>query len=424
MIGRLSKPGSVIIRGRRKEPKKYLTISLSVFSVLLILVNLLILYQLKRQNYQNEKMRETIGAIGTTINKIDEALRHSDHQRVFRHVTEAKKQLAALSPPPVPRTETSPLLPSARPVEMTKPTVAEPPPPTATAASYTAAVTTAPLDGPPKAFLLADQGEFLILCEKETGTLSLYRYTGANFSLVKRYPCVLGANNHEKRRPGDFATPVGIYFTTRFVSGRSLPENYGDGAFVLNYPNFLDRREGKKGGGIWIHGHSQGKTLGKDIPDTKGCIVVANEALKELAAMIKAEGTPVVIVDRALAANKHEQTETAKEITLFMDSWRRAWESMNVEKFMNHYAPDFVNSEGMGYKAFKKQKEKVNRGKKFIRIKTEHMAVLLPQGNHSKTAVVRFVQRYQSSNFKSDSRKIFYLSKGQKGWQIIGESTF
>jgi len=76
------------------------------------------------------------------------------------------------------------------------------------------------------------------------------------------------------------------------------------------------------------------------------------------------------------------------------------------------------------YKSYKNQKEKVNRGKKYIHVKTDQMAVVIPQESEGKTAVVRFVQRYQSSNFNSDSKKIFYLSKGQKGWQIIGESTF
>ena len=87
-----------------------------------------------------------------------------------------------------------------------------------------------------------------------------------------------------------------------------------------------------------------------------------------------------------------------------------------------HEFSDFVNSDGMNYQAFKRQKEKVNRGKKFIRVKIENPAILLPQEKDGQIAVVRFTQRYNSNNFQSDSRKLFYLKKGQAGWQIIGES--
>ena len=89
---------------------------------------------------------------------------------------------------------------------------------------------------------------------------------------------------------------------------------------------------------------------------------------------------------------------------------------------MDHYAPDFVNSDGMNYQAYKRQKERVNVGKKFIDVKVEHPAILLLQEKSGEIAVIRFVQRYRSSNFQSDTRKLFYLKKGQSGWQIFGES--
>ncbi len=78
----------------------------------------------------------------------------------------------------------------------------------------------------------------------------------------------------------------------------------------------------------------------------------------------------------------------------------------------------------MGYQAFKKHKERVNSGKKFIRVTTEDLMILLPQEREGKVAIARFIQKYQSSNFKTESNKILYLKKGQGGWQIIGESSF
>ena len=60
--------------------------------------------------------------------------------------------------------------------------------------------------------------------------------------------------------------------------------------------------------------------------------------------------------------------------------------------------------------------------KSIITSVVEHPAILLLQEKNGEIAVIRFVQRYRSSNFQSDTRKLFYLKKGQSGWQIFGES--
>jgi len=415
MVERNYRIDNMVIRYKRKNQKSWRRLSLLAVLVILVLANVVTLYLLKEHAADNYKLRETIEGFSNTVGMIDEALRNGDYQKVFRSITQAKKQLADLSPT-VAKSRQMPAAPLLELAKVTQYKASEQPPPPVAPPSKP--------EGIPKAFALAPEGEHLILCEKERKTLSVYLAEKDRFTLLKHYPCVVGANNHEKKRPNDFATPVGTYFTIHFIPGRSLPDIYGYGAFVLNYPNYLDRKAGKKGSGIWIHGHSPEKTIGNDIPDSKGCIVISNDAMKELAATIRAEGTSVVIVDKALYVNGQEHNPVRKEVKDFMNSWCRAWESMNIDRFMSHYAPEFVNSEGMGYQSYKNQKEKVNRGKKYIHVKTDQMTVVIPQEAEGKTAVVRFVQRYQSSNFNSDSKKIFYLSKGQKGWQIIGESTF
>jgi len=181
------------------------------------------------------------------------------------------------------------------------------------------------------------------------------------FTLVKQYPCVIGANNHDKRTEGDFATPEGVYFFLRFAPGKTLAENYGYGAFVLNYPNFLDRKERKEGGGIWIHGHSINKTMGVDVLDTKGCIAVSNDVLKEMNEFIQPNGTPIAIVNTLKYVSRENQNELSKELRNFMNSWRQSWESINTKKYLSFYSSVFVNSEGMGYNAFKRHKEITNK---------------------------------------------------------------
>jgi murein L,D-transpeptidase YafK len=151
---------------------------------------------------------------------------------------------------------------------------------------------------------------------------------------------------------------------------------------------------------------------------------VSNDVLKEMSGFLKPNGTPIAIVNKLQFVKQEYQAAVSKDLRDFLDAWRQGWESINTQKFMSFYAPEFKNSEGMGYHAFKQQKENVNRGKKFIRVKTENIAILIPQEYGGKIAIVRFLQGYDSNNFKSDSKKIFYLKKGQTGWQIIGESSY
>jgi len=276
----------------------------------------------------------------------------------------------------------------------------------------------------PSPFILAGEGEYLLLCEKKAKRLSLFRFTGGKFSLVKTYRCIVGANHQNKQKPGDRATPEGVFFFIRFIPEKELPKTYGYGAFVLNYPNFLAKKEGKKGDGIWLHGHSADKNIGKDLLNTKGCIVIDNSSLQELSTYVKPNGTPIVIVDKVEAISQKNQDELSGELKTFLNSWREAWESIDTKRYLSFYAPDFISSDGMSYSAFKQHKERVNSTKKVIKVNIENTAIFMPQEYKGEIAVVRFRQKYHSNNFNSESKKIFYLKKENTRWFIIGESTF
>jgi len=401
-------------RSNRYAPKSFFLKIGIAFIVVLVLINAGLLYLLIKERNNNTALLAMISNTDRQINQIHESLKQKDYQKAFRYLTEAKKQVAVLlpTPPKAPAMAEAPVAPSL-PAKAT------------TAPPQTVATTLpSPVQEAPQPLLFADAGEYLLICEKERKILYIFRFSERKFSIVKQYPCIIGANNHEKRRDGDFATPVGVYFFLRFAPGKTLPNIYGYGAYVLNYPNFLDRREGKRGGGIWIHGHIPGKKIGTDIPDTKGCISVSNDTLKEMSGFLKPNGTPIAIVNKLQFNTLENQNAFSKDLLNFMNAWRQAWESINTKKFMSFYSTEFVNSEGMSYQAFKLQKEKTNRTKKFIRVKTENVAILIPPEHGGNIAVVRFLQKYHSNNFNSDSKKIFYLKKGQTGWQIVGESSY
>jgi murein L,D-transpeptidase YafK len=403
-------------RSYRDSPKiPYLKSGVALIAIL-ILINVALLYLFIKERNHNKDLRNAISETSKDFNHIHESLKQKDYQKAFRYLTEARKQVATILPTTPETPQESSTRVAATSSAPTSVEATSPPQPVASLPS--------PSLESPQPLVFADAGEYLLVCEKDTKILYIFRFVDGKFSLVKQYPCIIGANNHDKRQDGDFATPEGVYFFLRFASGKTLPENYGYGAYVLDYPNFLDHKEGKKGGGIWIHGHSADKKIGIDIPDTKGCIAVSNDVLKEMSGFLKPNGTPIAIVNKLQFVKQEYQAAVSKDLRDFLDAWRQGWESINTQKFMSFYAPEFKNSEGMGYHAFKQQKENVNRGKKFIRVKTENIAILIPQEYGGKIAIVRFLQGYDSNNFKSDSKKIFYLKKGQTGWQIIGESSY
>jgi murein L,D-transpeptidase YafK len=271
-------------------------------------------------------------------------------------------------------------------------------------------------------FVSMDPGEQLLLVEKNSRTLFHLRSVQGKLTLVKAYPCIVGKNIKDKEKLGDMATPEGIHFLVEFVPGGKLPKNYGMGAFVLNYPDFLDKKEGKTGDGVWLHGHDPKKGL-DEVQSTKGCVVMDNDSLRELSTAVKLGTTPIVIVDRLAFRSADNQKKVAQDITGFVAGWQKAWEGVDMKKFLQFYSRDFKAADGTGLETFGQRKEQVSKGKKFIQIRLDRKVIMLSQKDQGDIAVVRFRQVYKSNNFNGVSIKSLYLKKGQKGWQIIGEFT-
>jgi murein L,D-transpeptidase YafK len=420
-------PKLKIPKVHKKTPEGlYLKVGIGVIAVLVIL-NIVFATLLIRENKSNGNALKILQGINKSLVLLQDSLARLDMQKAFVHLADARNQIAAVlppssaEPPAKAAAEPKPAAPQAAKV------VAEPKPaaPAVTAPVVKPADFKIPAGETPLPLVSAVAGEYMLICEKENKLLHLFKFQDERFVLVKSYPCIIGANGSDKKKAGDFATPKGSYFTLRYIPKNALTEIYGEGAFVLNYPNFLDRKDSKKGAGIWIHGHVPGKVIGTgDLVNTKGCIAVSNDIIRELKGLLRPSGTHVSIVDRIKFVKEASRKESLQDVRGFMDAWRKGWESGDTEKYLSHYSRDFVNSEGMNFEAFKKHKERVNRGKKFIRVKVDQLAVVFFQEKEGQVAVARFVQKYRSNNFDSDSGKLFYLKKERGGWAIFGESAF
>ena len=100
----------------------------------------------------------------------------------------------------------------------------------------------------------------ILIAEKSTHQLHLFRNKGSYPEHIKTYQMATGKKAGNKFFQGDHKTPEGVYQFTNFLTHEDLikrhgkaGEIYGVGAFVMNYPNPIDQRLQKTGGGIWLH---------------------------------------------------------------------------------------------------------------------------------------------------------------------------
>ena len=265
-----------------------------------------------------------------------------------------------------------------------------------------------------------------IVCDKSADKLYLYASAGGPLRLVKSFSCSTGERDGDKLVAGDRKTPEGVYFFRRKLTKGILPK-HGIMAFPLNYPNLIDRISGKNGDGIWLHGIS--KKFGKErkLPSTQGCVALRNKDLLELSRIIRLKSTPFVIINKISYSSPETIGKKSEKINSFISSWKAAWESKNVGRYLSFYSQDF-HSRSMERKKWGRYKEKVISDKKFIRLKIENLKILkYDKVSASKSmadgeiVVCSFNQYYSSDRFKDWCKKVLYLKKQSGNWKILGE---
>jgi len=255
----------------------------------------------------------------------------------------------------------------------------------------------------------------IILVEKDRQLLHLLRYDGRP-ELLRSIPCTTGQNKGDKSVVGDLKTPEGVYFFTRHIDGGELPPLYGAGAFPMDYPNFFDRKDLRKGSGIWLHGVEYEGRVQK-ARDTRGCVAVGNDDFRELAEIIELRDTPIVVVKSLDWIDAPSLEGLDGEVQAALAGWLEAWQGKEIEQFIDHYAPDF-RSRGMDRDAWKAYKDRFNHLYEFIEVEVRDLAVLLEAEDR---AVVDFRLLYASDRYRDEGYKQLYLKKLPEGWKISGE---
>jgi murein L,D-transpeptidase YafK len=160
--------------------------------------------------------------------------------------------------------------------------------------------------------------------------------------LIADHYASIGRLGPEKSFEGDQRTPLGVYYITSRLGGKQLTDFYGIGALPLNYPNEYDRRLGKTGGGIWLHGVPS-DSYARSPNSTDGCVVLANPELQTILDRVQPRQTPVVIA-RSLQWVTPTNTEPQRRsLHNLIEGWRVARASGDLNRLMSFYSPQFAN---------------------------------------------------------------------------------
>jgi len=263
----------------------------------------------------------------------------------------------------------------------------------------------------------------------DTAKSTLYVFENHNGSprYIADYYITIGKNGIHKIREGDKKTPLGVYHVTnslprdRLVAmyGK-LSELYGNGAFPINYPNEWDRRQGRNGYGIWLHGVPF-DTYSRPPRASDGCVALTNEDLEAIAKNVQVGLTPVIIAEGVEWVEPGATEALRRELLQQLDSWRRDWESLDAGKYLAHYAAGFSSGK-MDLAQWSQYKRKVNANKSWIEVRIDAISIFQYPGMDN-LAVVTFEQDYASSNLSQQTRKRQYWTKEGGRWKILYEGS-
>ena len=264
---------------------------------------------------------------------------------------------------------------------------------------------------------------FAIVVDTKRSRLYLYENdlkNGGQPRFVADYYVTQGKLGAEKLVEGDKKTPVGVYHVTANLPRQKLADLYGNGAFPLNYPNEWDKRQGRGGSGIWLHG-TPSDTFARPPRASDGCVVLTNQDLDVVAKNLQVGLTPVIISNSVEWLSLDDWAKERSELNNSIDSWRADWESRDTERYLTHYSKRFKAGE-QDFAEFSAQKKQVNAGKEWIKLKIDNLSVFRNPGKE-EVVVVTFDQDYRSNNLNNQMKKRQYWLREGDQWKIIYEGS-
>jgi len=254
---------------------------------------------------------------------------------------------------------------------------------------------------------------FVLVVDKQYQKIYAFHKNGS-FSKVFEAPCSTGKNLGAKRIAGDARTPNGIFFATRIMRNPGSPEVYGSLAFPLDYPTLSDKRAGRNGSNIWIHGTTKPLTPFQ----SNGCVVLRDSDLQHLIDLIFFNKTPVIIQESINWISQNQIPTAKEELERTLYSWNKAFLEGDLKSLDALYLP--------GTEIKGKKREQLSAKIKTLKYLNSHFTILprdvsiLRQENN---AVIMFDQiaAVNSDNSFQGSYNKLVLERIDNKWYVIDD---
>jgi len=209
-----------------------------------------------------------------------------------------------------------------------------------------------------------------------------------------------------------------VYHVTASLPRNKLSDFYGSGAFPISYPNEWDKRQGRNGHGIWLHG-TPSDTYSRPPRASNGCVVLSNADLDALSKNLQIGLTPVIISEQIEWLSLDDWNAERNALNAEIEQWRSDWESRDTERYLKHYSKNF-SAGRQNLADWGRHKRQVNSGKEWIKLKLSNFSMFRNPGK-DELVVVAFDQDYRSNNLSNTMKKRQYWSKDAGRWRIIYE---
>lgn len=175
--------------------------------------------------------------------------------------------------------------------------------------------------------ILSVASGFVITVDKKNQKLYVFKKNFSYFTKVYETTCSTGKNQGGKQVSGDAKTPNGIFFATKILTNPGPPETYGTLAFPLDYPTVMDKKEGRNGRNIWIHGTT--KPL---LPfQSNGCVVLIDKDVQTLLKYISLNKTPIIIDETINWIPQNQTLPVKNELEKILAAWNKGYLQGNIK---------------------------------------------------------------------------------------------
>ncbi|MBN2516044.1 MAG: L,D-transpeptidase family protein [Deltaproteobacteria bacterium] len=257
--------------------------------------------------------------------------------------------------------------------------------------------------------------DYAIIVDKTMQKVFVFHFSEGMFDVVYEADCSTGKNKGMKIVSGDGRTPEGIYFAIKFYDDADLSSTYGSMAFDLDYPNVIDKKEGKDGNNIWMHGTNKPLRAHQ----SNGCVTLANSDIDTISRYVTLYKTPVIIQDYIRWVPQKVLTSLKKEMERALNFWIKACIQGNLEGIKALYN----NEASMDVRSLNALMKYVNRwtaiGMAVSSYPTD--VSILKHDHYTLVTFDHVISLNNDKNGRCGYRNL-YLKKNKNKWFIVGDT--